>query len=91
MVLVVLVVLLLVSLRFQSQIQEVSIPRYCQNTMQTLQLLEAVLTKERPAGNESRRPYLVAAKLLYLLPQQKDETIVDYLNRVELYLTGYCP
>ncbi len=91
MVLVILVVLLLVSLRFQSQIQGVSIPRYCQNTMQTLQLLEAVLTKERPAGNESRRPYLVAAKLLYLLPQQKDETIVDYLNRVELYLTGYCP
>ncbi len=91
MVLVVLAVLMLVSLRFQSHIEEVSIPRYCENKTQTLRLLGAVLTKERPAGDEARRPYLVAAKLLHLLPQKNNETIIDYLNRVELYLLERCP
>jgi hypothetical protein len=90
MVLVVLVMLLLVSLRFQSHTLEVSIPRYCKNTAQTLQHLEAVITSDRPAGDEARRPYLIAAKLLYLFPQQADETSVKYLNRVELYLDRHC-
>jgi hypothetical protein len=89
--LVVLVILLLVSVMHQNHTKEVSIPRYCENTTQTLQHLEAVLTKARPAGDETRRPYLIAAKLLYLLPQQADETIVDYLNRVALYLKRHCP
>ncbi len=90
-VLVVLVILLLVSLRFQNNALEVSIARYCENTTQTLQHLEAVLTKERPAGDESRRPYLIAAKLLHLLPQRADETSADYLYRVERYLKQHCP
>ncbi len=70
---------------------EVSLPRYCNDPQATLERLEKVLTEERPAGDNSRIPYIRAAKLIFLLPRQPDENIPDYLNRVRNYVQNSCP
>ncbi len=70
--------------------EQVSLPRYCTNTSQTLVHLRQVLTEPEPAGTESRRPWLMAAKLLFLVPQRREEGVDDYLRRVEEYLRRRC-
>ncbi len=68
----------------------VSLPRYCADPQQALHYLEADLRQQRPAGEEARRPYLIAAKLLFLIPRASNESIPDYLDRVELELLRRC-
>jgi len=68
----------------------VSMPRYCDTPEQTVFYLQELLTKERPAGDESRRPYLIAAKLLFILPKGGDETLDAYLQRVRLHIAQQC-
>ena len=68
----------------------VSLPRYCDNPAQTLQHLEKVLTQERPADEESRRPYIIAAKLIYLIPQQRNESVQNYLQRLQIRIAEQC-
>jgi hypothetical protein len=82
--------LLAISLLSHWYAQEVTLPRYCENPEQTLQLLQKILTEERPAGEETRRPYIIAAKLLFLVPRQSDEAIEDYLDRVRYHLREQC-
>ncbi len=69
---------------------EVSLARYCENPEQTLHYLERVITETTPAGNESRRPYLVAAKLIYFLPRESEEPLGDYLQRVRVHIDRSC-
>ncbi|RKZ36850.1 MAG: hypothetical protein DRQ49_07275 [Gammaproteobacteria bacterium] len=89
---IIFVALALLSISFFSTryAQQVTLPRYCDNPEQALYLLEEILTKERPAGDETRRPYIIAAKLLFLLPRQADEPISNYLNRVRQHLQKQC-
>jgi len=68
----------------------VSIPRYCDNPSDTMHYLEKVLTEKEPAKNASRRPYLIAAKLIYLIPQQPEESIPDYLARLRVRIAEQC-
>ena len=68
----------------------VSMPRYCNEPEQTVFYLQELLTKERPAGDESRRPYLIAAKLLYILPKGGDEELDAYLQRIRLQIAQQC-
>ena len=60
----------------------VSVPRYCKDPQQAVHYLEKVINETRPAGDEARRPYLIAAKLLYLMPRHSEESIENYLSRV---------
>ncbi|RRJ85042.1 hypothetical protein [Aestuariirhabdus litorea] len=86
----VLLALLAVNLWFRLYTEEVSLPRYCDTREQTLMYLEKVITDPRPAGEESRRPYLIAAKLLYLYPRGGDEVLEDYLARVDELIETHC-
>ena len=70
--------------------RQVSIPRYCVDTVQTVHILERVLLEPDPAGEESRRPYIIAAKLLFLLPRNQDEPVAEYLRRVRAELESRC-
>ncbi len=70
--------------------QDVSLPRYCENPEQTLVHLKRVINETEPAGTESRRPYLIAAKLLFLLPRESGESGELYLERVRRYLGKSC-
>jgi len=85
-----LVLLLAVSLWIQWYSQAVSLPRYCDDPVGTLVLLERVLTEARPAGSDKRRPYLIAAKLIFLLPRESNEELGHYLARVRQHLTEIC-
>lgn len=90
LVLVVLILLLLISAAARWYAQRVSLPRYCAQPDQFLQRLSAVISEQRPAGNQSRREYIVAAKLRYLLPAQADESDAEYLRRLRVYLERQC-
>ncbi|MFZ9039480.1 MAG: hypothetical protein ACO3DT_15660 [Gammaproteobacteria bacterium] len=86
----VLVLLILVSLASRWYAAEVSLPRYCAEPEATLYRLAAVISEERPAGDESRREFIVAAKLRYLMPAQVDERDGEYLQRLRVYLEEQC-
>jgi hypothetical protein len=64
----VLIMLLMISFWSSWYSRHVSIPRYCENPAQTLHYLQHLLTDHRPAGEDARRPYLIASKLLFLIP-----------------------
>jgi len=87
----VLVSLLLISAAVRWYAREVSLPRYCDNQQATLARLERVLVERKPApDNQARAPYLVAAKLIFLLPQASNEPIDAYLARVAAYIKTLC-
>lgn len=87
---VVVLLLMLVSLWANWYTDNVSLPRYCDDTEQALQRVGRLLTERRPAGDAPRRPYLTAAKLLFLVPRQGEETIPHYLQRLRGYLAEQC-
>ena len=70
----------------------VTLPRYCEDPELALHHLEEIISKPEPAGDtrESRRPYIIAAKLIYLVPQKSNESIENYLHRVRTELSQRC-
>jgi hypothetical protein len=90
LVLVVLAVLLLVSFASHWYAGQVSLSRYCQQPELVLQRLAAIITETRPAGEEARRDYIVAAKLEFLVPPTADEPLDAYLQRVRRRLEQQC-
>lgn len=90
LLLAVLVILMLISLASRWYATEVSLPRYCAQPEETLRRLAAIISEERPAGDESRREFIVAAKLKYLMPAQVDERDGEYLQRLRVYLEEQC-
>ena len=90
MIVPVLVALLAVSALAQWYGRTVSLPRYCEDPAGALAHLERILAEDRPAGDGSRRPYVVAAKLLFLLPREADEDRGRYLERVRRHLRVQC-
>ncbi len=86
----VLIVLVMIGLCSSWYAQTISILRYCENPQTTIQYLQRVINEERPAGENARKPYLIAAKLLFLLPRQSEESVSGYLERVRQYLQEQC-
>ena len=85
-----LVALLAVQGWIQWHAREVALPRYCNDLAGTVGILEKIISEKHPAGNEPRRPYLVAAKLLFLLPRASNEPSRQYLARVHAHLAAQC-
>lgn len=67
-----------------------ALPRYCDDPRATIGYVHEILTKDTPAGDRKRRPYLVAAKLIFLVPQQDGEAIQAYLDRLLVEITATC-
>ena len=55
-----------------------------------LQHLAAINTEDRPAGDSSRRNFIVAAKLEFLLPRMADEPVDAYIVRLRSRLEQEC-
>ncbi len=68
----------------------VSMSRHCADPERALALVERVLTEARPAGEQRTRPYVVAAKLLYLVPQRAEEPERAYLARLRGHIEAAC-
>ncbi len=86
----VLVLLLSISFWLKWYTGAVSLPRYCDNPVDTMHYLEKVLIEKTPAKDEPRKPYIIAAKLIYLIPQQRNESVPAYLDRLKVRLAEQC-
>lgn len=82
--------MLVVNLSVQGYSRAVLLPRYCGRIDQTLDYLESILTQPRPAADGERREYLIAAKLVFLMPQQAGEPDDAYLARLRSGLQEQC-
>ena len=90
LVLVTLVALLAVFQASDWYAGQVSLPRYCNQQELMLQHLASINTRSRPAGDDSRRDFVVAAKLEFLLPRMADEPLDAYMRRLEKRLEEQC-
>ena len=70
--------------------ERVSIPRYCDSPDATLERVRETLSEQRPASDASTRPYVVAAKLIYLAPRKDGESLEDYLARLRVRIAESC-
>ncbi|MDP6967691.1 MAG: hypothetical protein QGG88_01095 [Gammaproteobacteria bacterium] len=70
--------------------RSVSMPRYCDDPAAALDYLQQIISQPTPAGDKARRPYLIAAKLLYLVPRKSAEPLQDYLYRVRGHIEMQC-
>lgn len=86
----VLLALLSISLMSQWYARNISVPRYCNDPLKTLQRLEELLDETSSINNEQRRQYMIAAKLLFLHPRQNDESRSDYIQRLRYFILTQC-
>lgn len=67
-----------------------ALPRYCENPQQAVEIVEEILTSETPGAGKKRRPYIVAAKLIFLVPQKEDEPMAQYMIRLRDKISQAC-
>lgn len=67
-----------------------ALPRYCENPAQAVAIVEEILTSNTPGTGKKRRPYIVAAKLIFLVPQAQSEEMSHYLQRLRDKISQSC-
>ncbi len=83
-------VLLLVFSAAEQYAERSAIPRYCADKTGVIERVGIILTTGEPVGQASKRPFIVAAKLIFLIPQRDDEDVAAYLERLRLHLFQTC-
>ncbi len=88
----VLSVMLFISFAIKWYSQSVTLPRFCSDPEMALYYLEKIMTEKSPTGKtfKDRKPYVIAAKLIYLVPKQANEPIKQYIDRVRYELNQRC-
>ena len=66
------------------------LPRYCENPERHLALVRQILNGDTPSGETSRRPYIIAAKIIYLVPRGPAEPMAAYLRRARMRIDDTC-
>jgi len=89
---IIFLIMLFISQAIKWYSNAVTLPRFCEDPPATLHYLDDLISKPTPAGEgrAARRPYIIAAKLIYLIPQQSNESNKDYLYRVRTELSQRC-
>ncbi len=87
---VILLILLAISAAAQWYARNVTLPRYCEDPIQTLTHVRQLLTEQRPAGDGDRKPYIIAARLTFLIPRKPDEPLTRYLDRLQRHIDQQC-
>jgi hypothetical protein len=90
LILVVLLMFGLISAAAQWYARNVTLPRHCEDPEESLRLVRHLLTVERPAADESRTPYVKAARLIFLVSRESNEDLESYLERLKLHLQREC-
>ena len=67
-----------------------ALPRFCENPAQTVAIVEEIMTSPTPGEGKERRPYIIAAKLIFLVPRKEDEPMADYLPRLRSRISESC-
>ena len=94
LIVVILLIMLGISQAIKWYSHSVTLPRFCEDPELALHHLEEIVSKRTAiisgTGAKSRKPYIIAAKLIYLVPQKSNETIKNYIQRVRLDLNHRC-
>jgi hypothetical protein len=90
LVAVILLILLGISAASQWYARNVTLPRYCEAPDQVLSDVRQLLTTRTPAGEGARRPYIIAARLTFLVPREGNEPLEAYLQRIQQHLDQRC-
>ncbi|MCU7846213.1 MAG: hypothetical protein KZQ93_20450 [Candidatus Thiodiazotropha sp. (ex Monitilora ramsayi)] len=90
LVLAILSILILISLAAQWYGEQVTMPRYCQYPDGVIDRVELVLNEQTPAGDGDRKPYIIAARLMFLVPRQSEESQKNYIERLERHIERQC-
>ncbi len=90
LVLIVLAIILGISWMAQWYGSRVIMPRYCEDPARTLTDVHRLLTEERPAGDGDRKPFIIAARLTFLVPRESNEPLETYLDRLQRHLDRQC-
>lgn len=67
-----------------------AVPRYCADRSGVIARVRLILTSSQPVGEGSKRPFIIAAKLIFLIPQKDKENIDQYLQRLTDHITSTC-
>ncbi len=67
-----------------------ALPRYCGNPQQTVEIVREIITSNTPGEGRKRRPYIIAAKLIFLIPQEVDEPLDTYITRLRQRISQAC-
>ncbi len=85
-------VIISISFRFAEwRSNEVLLPGYCDGADGHIAVLKKIISEKNPAENRSLRPYIKAARLLYLVPRRGTEPVDEYLVRVSEEIKNSCP
>ncbi|MEN8177650.1 MAG: hypothetical protein ABFS39_03430 [Pseudomonadota bacterium] len=90
LIVIVLLILLGISSAAQWYSGNVTMPRYCQDPVQIIERVRKVLTEQTPAGDGDRKPYIIAARLTFLVPRESNEALDDYILRLQMHLDQQC-
>ena len=85
-------IMLFISFAIKWYSHSVTLPRFCEDPELALHHLKEIISKKTPEldGRKARKPYIIAAKLIYLVPQKTNESIDDYVYRVRRELSQRC-
>ena len=90
LIIIVLFIMIIISASAQWYARNITLPRYCADSEETLRMVREVLTRQRPAGDGDRKPYILATRLTFLLPREGDEPLDSYLNRLQRHIDQEC-
>jgi len=90
MILVILALLLFISFAAQWYGRNVTMPRYCEDPVGVIERVREVLINNEPAGGGDRKPYIIAARLTFLLPRESDEQLELYIERLQRHIDVQC-
>ncbi len=66
------------------------LPRFCEDPAGTIAIVRAILRDPDPTHGQKHRPYIIAAKLIFLVPQHPDEPETAYLDRLRGRIDESC-
>lgn len=90
MLLIVLSILVCISLMSQWYAEQVSLPRYCSNPDRFVQQIGDMNIDNQEIAGDTRRAYMIAAKLEFIEPRNSGEPVEAYLNRLRYRLEEKC-
>jgi hypothetical protein len=67
-----------------------ALPRYCAKPAETIAYVRKILTSQTPSAGQKKRPFVIAAKLIFLVPQADSEPTGAYLERLRRKISEIC-
>lgn len=55
-----------------------------------LERVRRLLTETEPAGTGDRKPYIIAARLTFLIPRASEESLKEYMSRLQRHIDQQC-